>query len=93
MIEQLRSIHRKEAGSSAQLKRLEVALQSLQDREGTTSQRSSTAIKRLAELMDHDGRVNRLKEGKFELLGNYQALFLNLQRQTHLLCWVLRVRN
>ena len=28
--------------------------------------------------MDHDGRVNRLKEGKFELLGNYQALFLNL---------------
>ena len=78
MIEQLRSIHRKEAGSSAQLKRLEVALQSLQDREGTTSQRSSTAIKRLAELMDHDGRVNRLKEGKFELLGNYQALFLNL---------------
>ena len=28
--------------------------------------------------MDHESRVARLKEGKFELLGNYQALFLNL---------------
>ena len=28
--------------------------------------------------MDHDNRVQRLKEGKFELLGNYQTLFLNL---------------
>ena len=48
------------------------------DREGTTSQRSATAIKRLAEMMDHPGRVQRLKEGKFDLLGNYQGLFLNL---------------
>jgi len=28
--------------------------------------------------MDHDQRVARLKDGKFEVLGNYQALFLNL---------------
>ncbi len=78
MIMTLRSIHRGAEGSSAELRRLEAALQSLQDREGNTSQRSATAIKRLAELMDHEKRVQRLKEGKFELLGNYQTLFLNL---------------
>ena len=78
MIESLRSIHRGHDGSGSELRRLEAALQALQDREGNTSQRSAAAIKRLAELMDHDRRVQRLKEGKFELLGNYQALFLNL---------------
>ena len=78
MIATLRSINRGDDGSSGELRRLEAALQSLQDREGSTSQRSATAIKRLAELMDHDNRVQRLKEGKFELLGNYQTLFLNL---------------
>ena len=78
MIATLRSINRGDDGSSSELRRLEAALQSLQDREGNTSQRSATAIKRLAELMDHDNRVQRLKEGKFELLGNYQTLFLNL---------------
>ena len=78
MIMTLRSIHRGSEGSNAELRRLEAALQSLQDREGNTSQRSAAAIKRLAELMDHDNRVQRLKEGKFELLGNYQTLFLNL---------------
>lgn len=78
MIDTLRSIQRGDDGSGAELTRLESALQSLQDREGHTSQRSASAIKRLAELLMHDGRVQRLKEGKFELLGNYQALFLNL---------------
>ena len=78
MIAALRAINRGDEGSSRELRRLEAALQSLQDREGNTSQRSATAIKRLAELMDHDNRVRRLKEGKFELLGNYQTLFLNL---------------
>ncbi len=78
MIGTLRAIHQGAEGSRSELQRLESALQSLQDREGNTSQRSATAIKRLAELMDHDKRVQRLKEGKFELLGNYQSLFLNL---------------
>lgn len=78
MIGTLRAIHQEAEGSRSELRRLESALQSLQDREGNTSQRSATAIKRLAELMDHDKRVQRLKEGKFELLGNYQSLFLNL---------------
>ena len=78
MIGQLQGIHRNEEGSHARLKHLEAELQSLQEREGTTSQRSATAIKRLAELMGHEDRVKRLKQGKFELLGNYQTLFLNL---------------
>ena len=74
----LRAIHRGSEGASGELRRLETELQAMQDREGTTSQRSAAAIRRLAELMDHDQRVGRLKEGKFEVLGNYQALFLNL---------------
>ena len=78
MIDTLRTIHRGEDGSPAELRRLESALQAMQDREGNTSQRSAAAIRRLAELMDHDRRVTRLKDGKFEVLGNYQALFLNL---------------
>ena len=36
--------------------------------EGNTSQRSAAAIKRLAELMDHDNRVQRLKEGNLNSL-------------------------
>lgn len=78
MISDLRAIHRGDEGSAHRLRTLEAELQSLQDREGNTSQRSASAIKRLAELMDHDARVQRLKEGKFDLLGNYQGLFLNL---------------
>ena len=78
MIDTLREIHRGADGSALALRRLESELQAMQDREGTTSQRSAAAIRRLAELMDHDQRVARLKDGKFEILGNYQALFLNL---------------
>ncbi|MEL0182905.1 MAG: DNA primase small subunit domain-containing protein [Candidatus Poseidoniales archaeon] len=78
MIDTLREIHRGADGSASALRRLESELQAMQDREGTTSQRSAAAIRRLAELMDHDQRVARLKDGKFEILGNYQALFLNL---------------
>ena len=78
MIDTLRSIHRGDEGSNKELRRLEAELQALQDREGNTSQRSSTAIKRLAELMDHDARIERLRGGRFDILGNYQGLFLNL---------------
>ena len=78
MIDTLRTIHRGEEGAGRELRRLEAELQALQDREGTTSQRSATAIKRLAELMDHDARIERLRGGRFDILGNYQGLFLNL---------------
>ena len=75
MIMTLRSIHRGAEGSNAELRRLEAALQSLQDREGNTSQRSAAAIKRLAELMDHDNRVQRLKEGKLNSLATTKHSF------------------
>ena len=78
MIVTLRNIHQGTEDGHGQLARLESALQSLQDREGVTSQRSASAIKRLAELTDHDGRIQRLKDGRFDVLGNYQGLFLNL---------------
>jgi len=78
MIVKLRHIHRGTEDGHGQLTRLESALQALQDREGITSQRSASAIKRLAELTDHDGRIQRLKDGRFDVLGNYQGLFLNL---------------
>jgi DNA primase small subunit len=78
MIVKLRHIHRGTEDGHGQLTRLESALQALQDREGVTSQRSASAIKRLAELTDHDGRIQRLKDGRFDVLGNYQGLFLNL---------------
>ena len=63
MIGTLRDIHRGSDGSPSELRRLESELQAVQI-EGTTSQRSA-AIRRLAELMDHDQRVARLKDGKF----------------------------
>jgi DNA primase small subunit len=78
MIATLQAIHRGAESGKGELKRLESALQALQEREGVTSQRSAAAIKRLAELTDHDGRIQRLKDGRFDVLGNYQGLFLNL---------------
>lgn len=78
MIATLQGIHRGAQSGMGELKRLESALHALQEREGVTSQRSAAAIKRLAELMDHDGRIQRLKDGRFDVLGNYQGLFLNL---------------
>ena len=78
MIETLQAVHRNESGSSTILRRLEAELQSLHTREGITSQRSASSIRKLAELLDHPARVERLKDGKFESLGNYSGLFLNL---------------
>ena len=78
MIAQLQAIQRQDEGSHKILTRLEANLRALQDREGLTSQRSGASIKKLADLLDHDLRVERLKNGRFDVLGNYQALFLNL---------------
>ena len=78
MIRSLQSIHRGYESSAGVLSRLTEALQSLQDREGVTSQRSAASIRKLAEVVDHDRRAKALKDGRFEVLGNYQTLFLNL---------------
>ncbi len=78
MIHTLRGISDKTGSSSEDLKRLEVGLQSLLDREGQTSQRTADSIRKLADVVNHHDRVQRLKAGRFELLGKYQSLFLNL---------------
>jgi DNA primase small subunit len=78
MIHTLRGISDKTGSSSEDLKRLEVGLQSLLNREGQTSQRTADSIRKLADVVNHQDRVQRLKAGRFELLGKYQSLFLNL---------------
>jgi DNA primase small subunit len=78
MIHTLRGISDKTGSSSEDLKRLEVGLQSLLNREGQTSQRTADSIRKLADVVNHHDRVQRLKAGRFELLGKYQSLFLNL---------------
>ena len=78
MIHTLTGISNKTGSFSEDLKRLETGLQSLLDREGQTSQRTADSIRKLADLVNHHDRVQRLKAGRFELLGKYQSLFLNL---------------
>jgi DNA primase small subunit len=78
MIHTLSGISNKTGSSSEDLKRLETGLQSLLDREGQTSQRTADSIRKLADVVNHHDRVQRLKAGRFELLGKYQSLFLNL---------------
>mgnify|MGYP003684404583 FL=1 len=78
MIHTLTGISNKTGSSSEDLKRLETVLQSLLDREGQTSQRTADSIRKLADVVNHHDRVQRLKAGRFELLGKYQSLFLNL---------------
>ena len=78
MIHTLTGISNKTGSSSEDLKRLETGLQSLLDREGQTSQRTADSIRKLADVVNHHDRVQRLKAGRFELLGKYQSLFLNL---------------
>ena len=78
MIHTLTGISNKTGSFSEDLKRPETGLQSLLDREGQTSQRTADSIRKLADLVNHHDRVQRLKAGRFELLGKYQSLFLNL---------------
>jgi DNA primase small subunit len=78
MIHTLSGISNKTGSSSEDLKRLETGLQSLLDREGQSSQRTADSIRKLADVVNHHDRVQRLKAGRFELLGKYQSLFLNL---------------
>jgi len=78
MIHTLTGISNKTGSFSEDLKRLETGLQSLLEREGQTSQRTADSIRKLADVVNHHDRVQRLKAGRFELLGKYQSLFLNL---------------
>ena len=78
MVATLTNINRGVDGASTELRRLEASLKELQQREGKTSQTTADSIRKLAALIDHPDRTKRLMEGRFDLLSNYQALFLNL---------------
>jgi DNA primase small subunit len=78
MIEKLQAISNQQGDYSSVLKDLEQGLKSQYKREGPTSQRSAASIKKLAELVNHEARVKRIKGGNFGALGTYQGLFLNL---------------
>jgi len=78
MIEKLQAISNQRGDYSSVLKDLEQGLKSQYEREGPTSQRSAASIKKLAELVNHEARVKRIKGGNFGALGAYQGLFLNL---------------
>jgi DNA primase small subunit len=78
MIVKLQQISNKQGDYSSMLKDLEHGLKSQYDREGPTSQRSAASIKKLAELVNHEARLKRIKGGNFGALGAYQGLFLNL---------------
>lgn len=78
MIEKLQAISNQRGDYSSVLKDLEHGLKSQYKREGPTSQRSAASIIKLAELVNHEARVKRIKGGNFAALGNYQGLFLNL---------------
>ena len=78
MMSTLTNINRQVEGSTEELRRLEAELRSLQQREGKTSQVTAESIRKLAALIDHPERSRRLREGRFDLLSNYQGLFLNL---------------
>ena len=78
MILKLQVISNKQGDYSSTLKDLEHGLKSQYDREGSTSQRSAASIKKLAEVVNHEARSKRIREGNFGALGSYDGLFLNL---------------
>ena len=78
MILKLQVISNQQGDYSSILKDLEQGLKSQYAREGTTSQRSAASIKKLAEIVNHEARSKRIREGKFGALSNYDGLFLNL---------------
>jgi DNA primase small subunit len=78
MMEKLQGISNQQGDYSSVLKDLEHGLKSQYEREGPTSQRSAASIKKLADLVNHEARANRIIGGNFGALGAYQGLFLNL---------------
>ena len=81
LIEQLIDIDNNVDGASEQLKRMEVCLKEMHEREPLQSQRSASSIRKMASLIHHPTKIERLKnEYKFDVLGQYKELFLNLLR-------------
>ena len=84
MIDKLRMIARKDQGYNAELNSLHQGLISQAQREGRTSTKGKVSIQSLANVVNHDSRADRLRNGSFGVLEKYEALFLDL------LCFVFR---
>jgi DNA primase small subunit len=81
LIDSLVDIDNQVEHASRELKRLEAGLKAMHEREPLQSQRTANSIRKLAQMMNHPEKIRRLKEeSKFEVLGQYQELFLNLLR-------------
>lgn len=79
LINTLVAIDTNEDDAKTELKRLEAGLKAMHEREPVQSQRSAQSIQKLAQTLNHPSKIERLKnESKFEVLGKYQDLFLNL---------------
>ena len=78
MIEKLRMIARKEQGYNAELETLHQGLISQSQREGRSSTKGKVSIQSLANVVNHDSRAERLKNGSFGVLEKYEGLFLDL---------------
>jgi hypothetical protein len=78
MIDKLRMIARKEQGFSGVLESLHQGLLSQSQREGRTSTKGKGSIQSLAQVVNHDARAERLRNGSFGVLEKYEGLFLDL---------------
>ena len=78
MIEKLRTISRKEQGYMAELNSLHQGLLGQSQREGRTSTKGKASIQSLSDVVNHDARAQRLRNGSFGVLEKYEGLFLDL---------------
>ena len=78
MIDKLRMIARKDQGFSGELESLHQGLLSQSQREGRTSTKGKGSIQNLAQVVNHDARAERLRNGSFGVLEKYEGLFLDL---------------
>jgi len=78
MIEKLRTISRKEQGFTAEINSLHQGLLSQSQREGRTSTKGKGSIQKLADVVNHDARAERLRNGSFGVLEKHEGLFLDL---------------
>ncbi len=78
MIEKLRTISRKEQGFTAEINALHLGLLSQSQREGRTTTKGKGSIQKLADVVNHDARAERLRNGSFGVLEKYEGLFLDL---------------
>jgi DNA primase small subunit len=78
MIEKLRTISRKEQGFTAEINALHQGLLSQSQREGRTTTKGKGSIQKLADVVNHDARAERLRNGSFGVLEKHEGLFLDL---------------